>query len=298
MAQRNVSAGGVKQQVKQNAEQVKQNAQQVAEHPWFKTLARFGYAAKGSVYLIAGVLSARAAFGLGGATTDKQGALRTLLSEPFGRILLILIGIGLIGYVLFRLTQAAMDPEQKGGDAKGVAARLVYVVSAIIYAVLAFSAFRLAIGVGSAEGNQGQDWISRMFQVPLGRWLVGLAGLIVIGSGFYQLYKAYKTDFSEHMRWNEMSATEHTWIVRLGRLGLAARGIVQLLIGWFLTQAALTFDPGKVQGTEGALNTLAQPPFGSWMLGVVALGLAAYGVYMLAVARYSRIVTSGANAAP
>jgi len=126
---------------------------------------------------------------------------------------------------------------------------------------------------------------------PLGRWLIGFAGLIVIGGGLYQLYKAYSTDFSEHFRWNEMSATERVWTVRLGRLGLAARGIVQGLIGLFLVQAALSFDPSKVQSSGGALRSLARPPFGLWAVGVVAVGLAAYGVYMLAAARYSRIVT-------
>ena len=89
-----------------------------------------------------------------------------------------------------------------------------------------------------------------------------------------------------------MSATERTWVVRLGRLGLAARGVVQCLVGLFLGQAALLFDPSKVQGTRGALESLGRPPFGLWTVGVVAAGLAAYGIYMLAAARYSRIVTA------
>ena len=250
------------------------------------------------VYLVAGVLSARAAFGLGGATTDSRGALLTILSEPFGKFMLVLIGVGLIGYVLLRLVQAVMDPEHKGSDAKGIAVRAGYIVGALVYGALAWSALRLATGIGSTNtSNQGQSWIVRLFELPLGRWLVGIAGLVVLGSGLYQLYKAYKSDFSEHLRWNEMSATERTWAVRLGRAGLAARGIVQCLIGLFLGQAALLFDPSKVQGTRGALNALARPPFGIWTVGVVALGLAAYGVYMLAVARYGRIVTSASRQA-
>jgi len=131
-----------------------------------------------------------------------------------------------------------------------------------------------------------------VFRLPLGRWLVGIAGLVVIGGGLYQIYKAYSADFSEHLRWNQMSATERRWAVDLGRLGLAARGIVQALIGLFLAQAALLFDPSKVQGPSGALQSLAHPPFGWWTVGFVAIGLAAYGAYMLAAARYSRIVTT------
>ena len=286
MAQRNISTGNIKQQVKQSA-------QQATAHPWFKDLARFGYAAKGVVYLVAGALSARAAFGLGGATTDSRGALLQILSEPFGRLMLVLIGAGLIGYVLLRLVQTFMDPEHKGSDAKGLALRAGYLFSALLYAGLAWTAFQLASGSAGAGGNQTQDWVTRLFALPLGRWLVGIAGLLVLGGGLYQLYKAYSADFSEHFRWNEMSATERTWSARLGRVGLAARGIVQGLIGLFLIEAALLFDPGKVQGTSGALQSLARPPFGLWTVGVVAVGLAAYGIYMLAAARYSRIVTGG-----
>jgi hypothetical protein len=286
MSQRNVYGSGVKQQLKRST-------QQAAAHPWFAQLARFGYAMKGVVYLVAGALSARAAFGLGGATTDSRGALIAILSEPFGKLMLVLIGIGLIGYVLLRLVQALMDPEHKGSDAKGIALRVGYLISALVYGGLAFSALRIASGRGSAGGNQMQSWVTRLFALPLGRWLVGIAGLAVIGGGLYQLYNAYRANFSEHIQWNRMSATERTWVVRLGRIGLAARGIVQGLIGLFLLQAALLYDPSKVQGSSGALQSLARPPFGLWTVGVVATGLAAYGIYMLVAARYSRIVTRG-----
>src|SRR5690349_4831773 len=148
MAQRNLSAGKVTRQVKQSAEQV-------TAHPWFVRLARFGYAAKGVVYLVAGALSARAAFGLGGSTTDPRGALLAILSQPFGTLMLALIGVGLIGYVLLRLVQAFMNPEHKGSDAKGIVERIGYLISGVVYAALAWSAFQLASGVGGTSGNQG-----------------------------------------------------------------------------------------------------------------------------------------------
>lgn len=284
MAVHNPSTGPVKQQVKQAT----RNA---VDNPWFERLARFGYASKGVVYLIAGLLTARAAFGLGGQATDKNGVLLTILAEPFGKFMLILIGVGLIGYVVLRFVQALLDPEHKGSDAKGIAQRVGYLLSGLLYGGLALSALRLAIGMPGASGDQSQSLVARVFEAPLGRWLIGIAGLIVIGGGAYQLYKAYSADFSEHFRWNDMSPTERTWTSWLGRTGLAARGIVQALVGLFMLQAALLFDASKVQGTGGALQSLAHPPFGLWTVGVVALGLAAYGVYMLAAAKYSRIVT-------
>lgn len=285
MTQRDTVVGKV-------ATEANQAAQRAVDNAWFERLARFGYAAKGVVYLVAGALTARAAFGLGGAATDKTGALRTILGQPFGKIMLSLIGVGLLGYVLLRLVQAVMDPERKGHDPKGIALRIGYVISALVYAGLAVTAVRLAIGFGGGGGGDpSQGLVGRVFTWPLGRWLVGIVGLVVIGSGLFQLYKAYSSDFSEHMNWSRMSATERQWATILGRVGLAARGIVQGLVGWFLVQAALTYDPSKVQGSGGALQSLARPPFGLWTVGVVAAGLAAYGVYMLAAARYARIVT-------
>jgi hypothetical protein len=284
MTQRRLAHGGIPQPIRQGA-------QQVTGRPWFEGIARFGYAAKGVVYLVAGALSVRAAFGLGGAPTDSRGALQQIVTEPFGKIMLVLIGVGLIGYVLLRLVQALLDPEHKGRDAKGLAFRSGYLFSALVYTGLAWSALQLAYGTGSGA-SQSQGWVAQLFTLPFGRWLIGLASLIVIGGGIYLLVQAYRTDFSEHFNWSRMTALERRWAVGLGRVGLAARGIVQGLVGSFLLQAALLVDSRKVQGADGALQLLAQPPFGLWAVAVVAAGLAAYGLYMLAAARYARIVTS------
>jgi hypothetical protein len=284
MAVHRPSSGPVQQQVKQATKKAVAN-------PWFERLARFGYASKGVVYLIAGLLTARAAFGLGGRAIDKNGALLTILAEPFGRFTLFLIAVGLIGYVLLRFVQALLDPEHKGDDPKGIAQRVGYLVSGLLYGGLALSALRLSFGLPGGAGEQSQSLVARVFAVPLGRWLVGIAGLIVIGAGLFQLYKAYSADFSEHFRWNDMHPIEQTWASWLGRIGLAARGIVQVLVGLFMVQAAVLFDPSRVQDSGAAVQSLAHPPFGVWTVGVVALGLAAYGVYMLVAARYCRIVT-------
>jgi len=283
MGQRDSYAEDVKQHVKQATSQA-------VAHPWFASLARFGYAAKGVVYLIAGSLSARAAFGLGGRIVDKAEALRAILAEPLGQVMLVLIAVGLIGYVLLRFVQAFLDPERKGSDAKGMTSRGGYLTSALAYAGLALSAMRLATGADDGQGNILQRWAAWVFGLPFGRWLVGAAGLVLIGFGLSQLYQAYSTQFSEHLRWGEMNTTERAWTRRLGRVGLAARGIVIGLIGAFAVEAALTFDAGKVRQSSDALQALAEP-LGPWAAGAVAAGLAAYGLYMLAVAWYGRIVT-------
>jgi hypothetical protein len=272
--------------VKQEAEQT---ARQAVNHPWFSRLARFGYAAKGVVYLLAGLLSAQAAFGLRGSPADKQEVLWTLVAEPFGQAALGLIAVGLLGYVLLRFAQALLDPEGKGSDAKGWAIRAGYLISGLLYAGLAVTAVRLAFGRNASGSRSEQSLAARVFALPLGRWLAGAVGIGLVGVGVWQIYRGFTADFSEHLRWGQMSAAKRTWTTLLGRIGLAARGIVIGLVGGLLVQAALALDAGKVQGSAGALETLSGL-LGPWAVAVVAVGLVAYGVYMLAVWRYARIV--------
>jgi hypothetical protein len=195
--------------------------------------------------------------------------------------------------VLWRFVEAIKDPEHKNhDDAKGWARRVGAGISGLIYASLAFSAIGLIMGSGnSGSGSSSQqDWTARVLSQPFGQWLVGLVGAFIIGLGFYQMYKAYKAKFRKEMKLREMSPTEETWATRIGRFGIAARGIVFVIIGFFLLQAARQSDPNQVRGLDGALQALAQQPYGPWLLGIVALGLLAYGIYMGVQARYARII--------
>jgi hypothetical protein len=249
-----------------------------------------GYAAKGTVYIILGGLAFRAAIGSGGSATDQEGAFAAILRQPFGQILLIIVAIGLFGYALWRFVQAAVDPENEGTDFKGIAKRIGYVVSGIIYGGFAISAVQLARGSGgSNDGNSPEEWTARLMSQPMGQWLVGLVGVIVIGTGLYQFYRAYSAKFREELKLHEMSAEEEQWATRMGRLGHAARGVVYLILGSFLVQAAIQADPQEAGGLGEALQTLAQQPYGPWLLGIVALGLMAYGAFAIVLARYRRI---------
>jgi Domain of Unknown Function (DUF1206) len=272
-------------------------ARQAAAHPWVEKLARFGYAAKGIVYLIVGVLAAQAAFTTGGRTTDTSGALVTIVSQPFGRFLLALITIGLVGYVLWRIVETVFDPEHAGEtiNAKRIAQRIGYGFSAIAYSGLALTAIKLIMGTDSTGSDATQDWTARAMAQPLGRWLVGLAGVVVIGVGISYLYRAYQADFQRHLRRHQMSQVEQRWAKRLGQFGIAARGVVFGLIGLFLLLAALHSNASQARGLGGALTALAQQPFGPWLLGTVALGLIAYSIHCLIEARYRRITQPSEN---
>lgn len=270
----------------------KQPLQQAVSNPWMEKLARLGYAARGVVYFVIGLLAAQAAFGVGGKTTDSKGALQTIVTQPFGKFLLSLVTVGLIGYALWRTVETFFAPEhahQHRQGAKQIARRLGYAVSALSYFVLAATAIKLILGSGGSSNNSTKDWTARFLSQPFGQWLVGLVGLLIIGLGFYELYKAYKGKFRKHLNLSMISPQQRTWAIILGQVGIAARGIVFATIGVFLTQAALAFDPNRAKGLGEALAALAAQPFGRWILGGVALGLIAYSIYSLIEARYRQL---------
>jgi len=275
-----------------SAEEPKQHAERAARKasPWIERLARAGYVAYGVVYVLVGVLAIQAAFGGSGKTTSQEGALRQVLLAPLGRVLLGIVAVGLLAYAAWRLFQGVLDPENEGTDAKGIVKRLDHVLNGLFHGALAFYAGQLAIGSGGGGGGGSpDDWTARLMAQPFGRWLVVVAGAVIVGAGLYQLYKAYRADFREELKTGEMSAREKKWTTRSGRLGYAARGVVFGVIGVFLVQAALQTDPDEVRGLGGALETLARQPLGPYILGAVAIGLVAYGVFMFVMARYREI---------
>lgn len=253
-------------------------------------LARVGYAVKGGVYGLIGVLALQAAIGSGGETTDTQGAISTLADEPFGQVLLWIIAVGLAGYTIWRFVQALADPDHEGSDAEGLVKRVGYAGSGLIYGGLAYFTFRLLTGNGAGNGgNDASERTALLMEQPFGPWLVGAAGLVTIGIGLYQLVRAYRASFVDRLKTGSMSSGEKTWARRVGRFGLGARGVVFGLVGGFLLQAAWQADPDEARGLGGALDALAAQPYGPYLLGATALGFIAYGIYCVVNARYRRV---------
>ena len=260
--------------------------------PWVERLARLGYATKGVVYILIGALTVLAALGGSGQPTDTSGAFHEIYSQPFGQVLLGAVAFGLAAYAIWRVTEALVDAEGKGKDLKGILIRIGYAFSGLIHAGLAFSAARLVLGEeGQSSEQSNKSRATEIMQLPFGPLLVGLAGAGFVGFGLYQIYKGYKAKFRKKLKVGAMSEREDEWVTRFGRFGLAARGVVFCIIGGFLILAALQYDPGEVRGLGGALQTLAGLTFGKALLGIVAAGLAVYGFYMLAEAKYHRIRT-------
>ena len=288
--------GQTGQRARQSVDRAEQGARQVAqrERRWLVPLGRAGFAAAGLVYVIVGALAAQAALGTGGETTDSGGALGHIIQAPFGRALLGLVAVGLAGYAIWRLLQALLDTEHKGEEPSGLASRLGFGIAAVTYAGLALSAAAMALGRGSQPDNEQatQDRTAWLMSQPFGPWLVALVGLIVIGVGVAQFVVAYRASFARKLREDTMGHQQQQLVSVAGRLGYCARGVVFGLIGTFLVVAGVQSRPDEARGLGGALASLADQPFGPWLLALVAVGLVGYGVYMLLAARYRRMVLS------
>jgi hypothetical protein len=257
---------------------------------WIETLARVGYASRGAIYITIGALAIAVARGSGGRTTDSRGALQQIGDQPLGRAALAIIALGLAGYAIWRLTEALSNPARLGRDAKDVFRRIGHGVRGVIYGALAFAAARLAAGDSSgASAGDTRDLTARVMEMPAGRWAIGLAGAIIAGYGIHSMIKAWRSDIGKHMRVAEMSQDTSRQVIHVSRFGIAARGIVFVLVGWFFVQAASKYDPSEAGGVGEALDTLARQSHGPWLLGIIALGLIAFGIHSLLEAKYRRI---------
>lgn len=253
--------------------------------PWVERLARMGYAARGVVYVIVGIIAAQAARGERGVT-DQHGVFGEILQRPGGKFMLGLVAVGLLGYSLWRFVEAGINPEHDGAGK-----RALFAISGVIHVGLALTAVRMAMGSSSGGGgNRGAaSWTAKVMEAPGGRFLVGAAALGIAAYGVAQLVQAYKAKLDKQLDLSPLSPGARTWAIRAARAGLAARGVVFLVVGFFLLQAARHSNASETRGLGGALEALHGTSYGAWVLGLVALGLIGYGITQLLKARYRRI---------
>jgi Domain of Unknown Function (DUF1206) len=278
--------------VPEAAQRAGRNARGAATSKWMTMLARLGYAVKGVVYLIIGILAVELAAGRGGEATDQRGAIHTIYDQPFGRFLLVIVAAGLIAFALWCFIQALFDTEGKGKKAKGILARVGYAAIGVSYGLLAVGTIQLLAGTGSGGKSttaSAQNWTGIVLKYGIGVALIVLVGLGVIGLAGYLFYRAYSANFQRKLALQSVHARLKKGLIFLGRLGYAALGVVFCIVGIFLVIAALQHDPKDAKGLDTALQVLLHQPFGPILLGIVALGLIAYGAYSFVEARYRRI---------
>jgi len=262
-------------------------ARRASDSPAARALARAGLVARGVIYILIGWVAILVALGQTSQHADQQGALQLLASKPYGLVLLWLLGIGFAGYALWRLSEAAFGVT---GEGSGAGPRLKSLARALIYAGFAYLTFEIISGAGGAsQTKKQQDLTASVMHHTGGRWLVGIAGLVIVIAGLTLVVEGIRRKFLRYLQLSQLSMRMRRLVEWLGVIGTTARGVVFALAGVLVIEAAVTYQPSKAGGIDKALLTLRNQPFGEFLLILAALGLIVFGVYGLCEARWRRV---------
>lgn len=252
-------------------------------------LARAGFAARGVMYILIGVLAIEIAFGNSGHKADQSGAVRLVGDTPLGGLLLWLLVIGFAGMALWRLSEALFGGPGAGGRKTG--ARLTAGFKAVLYGFIAFGILKYALGLGAPKSSDKQsiDLTSTAMREPGGRIAVGIVGLVLIGVGAWLAWQAFQRKFLADLRTGEMSPQTRKVVTFLGRFGGIARGLVFGAAGLFVLIAAVTAKAHEAKGIDATLRAFTKTPAGPWLLVLVALGLILFGAYSWSETRWRKL---------
>ncbi|HEX7189147.1 MAG TPA: DUF1206 domain-containing protein [Actinomycetes bacterium] len=262
-------------------------AHQAANSGALNKAARVGFLAKGLVYALIGVLAFQIALG-DPEQADQKGAMQSVAEQPGGSVVLWLMVIGFTGYALWRFAEAAWGRRDETEEKKRTVKRIGSAANGLVYLAFAVLAFK-TVTSSSSSGSSGQSMTAKVLGWPGGQALVVIAGLVIIAIGIGLTIRGLKTDFEKHLDTGRMSRRTFEAVRRLGQVGYVARGIVFGLVGIFVIKAAMDHQPGKAEGFDVALKSVAEAPFGQFLLMAAAIGLVCFGAYCVAEARYRRL---------
>ena len=266
------------------------SARQAGDSDSLEHLARIGLIAYGVVHLLVAWLAVQLAWGGGGESADQSGAMQTLAESPLGKPLLWVVAVGLIALAVWQAAEILRW--RHGWSASGkTRTRAIKksgkaIVKTAIYGALSVLAIRFATGGGQSSSQEQQQTTAGVFGWPAGRWLVAAAGLALVGVGAYLVYKGVTKRFLKEIDTSDCSRGALRLVTRLGQVGFPGKGIALAVVGGLLVYAAITFDPAKAQGLDGALRTILDLPAGQILLTLVALGIASFGAFCFVRARY------------
>lgn len=265
-------------------------ARRAANSDWLDGVARVGFAGRGLLYLTVAFLAVGISRGQGGQNADKQGAVRALADTSFGSVVLIVLVVGFAGFALWQAAEAAWGRRDESDDAKRTAKRAASAGKGLVYAVLAASTASVLFGSDAQGGDQQESsWTARVFELPGGRVLVGIAGVVLVGVGGWLAVRGVRRKFEKHLDTGSMPTHLRGVTAIGGAVGHTARGVVAGLAGLLLVKAALDYDPQQAKGIDGTLRTIVEQPYGRILLVLAAAGLAAFGLFSFVEARYRRL---------
>jgi hypothetical protein len=254
--------------------------------PWVARLVRLGYLAKGVIYSLIGILAMGVAFGSrDGRLTDPSGILVALLRQPFGKVMLTVIGIGILGYAAYYLFEAIADLRRVGGGVRGWLSRSMTIIKAAAYGAIGIEALNIVM-FDSRPAGDAEDNARLAMRFPLGEVLLVLIGLGIAVYGFTQLKMAWDGKADDDLDVARVRR-EAAWLLPFGRFGTAARSCILILMGGTLLWSGLQERPSDADGYREALATIAS--VNPWLLAAMGAGLVCFGIYQLCHAKFAKL---------
>ena len=255
---------------------------------WLKQYILIGYAAKGTIYLLIGILVVQAAIISQQKATGTYLSLTFLASQPLGKLLVFLLAIALMGYVLRRLLQAILVPGYSNVSGwKRFGKRVGYMMSGLSYTGVAYTAMNIVFESGEHDDTI-EDLANELFEQPLGEWLIFLGGIATITIGISYIFGAYTGSYISEFESADIHHRVEKWSRRIGKIGVAARGVSFVLSGALLIQAAIMGNSDLAGGLQNVFRVLATQPLGLLWLVSIGMGLIGYGLYMFVASGYRR----------
>ena len=256
--------------------------------PKLEWLARAGYGARGAVFVILSYFTVVASLDAHTRPIDSKDALRSLLTEQLGVVLLLAIAAGLLCFAAWREAQCFLDADSCGSDLKGWLRRSVYGAAGLFYAGFASVAFSMVLGVHVRNTERAvHDWAAWLLSKPMGAWLGGSVGVCILVAGLCVGITGVRAEFKNRL--SGLGRKPRWFVTLLGFVGYLTRAFVFSIIGLFIIFAALHADAREATGLAGALQAIKQQPHGALLLGFTAAGLFAFGAYGIAEAIFRRI---------
>ncbi|MFF3856197.1 DUF1206 domain-containing protein [Micromonospora sp. NPDC002575] len=264
-------------------------ASQAASSRWLELLARAGFIGYGVVHLLFAWLALQIAFGdSGGKDGDQAGALSTLAEQPMGKFLCVAIAVGMLAMAIWQALEAAVGHRAERGRERLVE-RVASAGRTLVYLYFAWTAWKVFSSAGSSGADQQEALTGKLMESGGGRLLVGLAGLVLAAIGVGLVIYGWRKTFRKHLKTGEMDAHTRTLALRLGTAGYVAKGVAYGIAGLLVVVAAVNYDPEKARGLDAALRALRDQSYGPFLLALVALGIACFGVYCFLQSRYRKV---------
>jgi len=258
---------------------------QAHDSEWIDRAARIGLIAYGIVHLVIAWLAIQLALGDREGSADSQGAVQQLKEQPFGEALVWAVGIGMFLLAVWQGLESIFGYRDEEGFTQ-VRKRLTAAGKAIAYVVIGITAVHAATGSSSSGKNGSDSWTAKIMDWPGGQAIVCLIGLGIIGAGAYLVHRAWTEKFAKHINAEGKSGETGKAYLWFGKAGYTAKGVTFGIIGSLFLYAGLTHEANKSGGLDQALHKVLQQPFGPFLLVLIALGLACYGLFCFARARH------------